>query len=106
MNRSHRSVWLAVFAAALLYLQVDHTAAQQVGLVALDTNEVAKGYRAEALKLRPANNDKGETIGKITTTERIWTTLSCRSPTTRSDFLNSSATITAKIMPNTAWKTL
>jgi hypothetical protein len=44
---------------------VDHTAAQQVGLVALDTNEVAKGYRAEALKLRPANNDKGETIGKI-----------------------------------------
>ena len=52
MNRSHRSVWLAVFAAALLYLQVDHTAAQQVGLVALDTNEVAKGYRAEALKLR------------------------------------------------------
>jgi len=40
----------------------------------------------------------------IMTTERIWTTLSRRSAITRSDFLNSSAMITVKIMPNTAWK--
>jgi PRC-barrel domain len=65
MNRSYISVWLAVFAIALLYLGMDHALAQQVGLVTLDTHEVAKGYRAEALKLQPVSNDKGETIGKI-----------------------------------------
>jgi PRC-barrel domain protein len=65
MNRFHLSVRFAVFAIALLYLQVDHAAAQEVGLVTLDMNEVARGYRAEALKLQPVNNDKGEAIGKI-----------------------------------------
>jgi hypothetical protein len=65
MNRFHLSVRFAVFAIALLYLRVDHAAAQEVGLVALDMNEVARGYRAEALKLQPVNNDKGEAIGKI-----------------------------------------
>jgi hypothetical protein len=65
MSRFHFSIRLAVFAIALLYLRVDHTLAQQVGLVTLDTHEVAKGYRAETLKLQPVNNDKGETIGKI-----------------------------------------
>lgn len=38
---------------------------QEVALVPLDTKEVAKGYRAELLKLSPVVNDKGETIGQI-----------------------------------------
>ena len=39
----------------------------------------------------------------IITTDRIWTAVSRLSATTRSDFLNSSAMITVRIMPNTAW---
>jgi hypothetical protein len=41
---------------------------QEVGLVPLDSNqtkEIAKGYRAEALKLKTVTNDKGEMIGRI-----------------------------------------
>jgi hypothetical protein len=33
--------------------------------VTLDAKEVAKGYRAAALKLKPVVNDKGEAIGVI-----------------------------------------
>jgi sporulation protein YlmC with PRC-barrel domain len=33
--------------------------------VTLDAKEVAKGYRAEVLKLKPVVNDKGEKIGVI-----------------------------------------
>lgn len=40
-------------------------APQEVGLATLDAKDVAKGYRAEVLKLRPVVNDKGETIGLI-----------------------------------------
>ena len=39
--------------------------AQEVSLVAPDAKEVAKGYRAEELKLRSVVNDKGEIIGRI-----------------------------------------
>jgi hypothetical protein len=38
---------------------------QEVGLVTLDVKEVAKGYRANALKLLPVVNDRNETIGRI-----------------------------------------
>jgi sporulation protein YlmC with PRC-barrel domain len=38
---------------------------QEVALVAPDAKEVAKGYRAEELKLRSVVNDKGEIIGRI-----------------------------------------
>ena len=41
---------------------------QEVGLVPLDSNqtkEIAKGYRAEVLKLKTVTNDKGEMIGRI-----------------------------------------
>jgi hypothetical protein len=41
---------------------------QEVGLVPLDSNqtkEIAKGYRAEVLKLKTVTNDKGEIIGRI-----------------------------------------
>jgi sporulation protein YlmC with PRC-barrel domain len=39
--------------------------AQEVGLVDLDVKDVAKGYRAETLKLKTVTNEKGEAIGKI-----------------------------------------
>lgn len=38
---------------------------QEVALVAPDVKEIAKGYRAEALKLKTVVNDKGENIGRI-----------------------------------------
>jgi hypothetical protein len=31
----------------------------------METKEVARGYRAEALKIKPVVNDKNETIGRI-----------------------------------------
>lgn len=39
--------------------------AQEVGLVNLDVKDVAKGYRAETLKMKTVTNEKGEVIGKI-----------------------------------------
>ena len=39
--------------------------AQEVALVAPDAKEVAKGHRAEELKLRSVVNDKGDIIGRI-----------------------------------------
>ena len=44
---------------------IDRAAAQEVALTPLETTEVARGYRAETLKLKPVVNDKNETIGKI-----------------------------------------
>jgi hypothetical protein len=49
----------------LVLLMTSGAASQQVGLVPLDPKDVARGYRAEALKLRPVVNEKGETIGMI-----------------------------------------
>lgn len=43
----------------------DHAAGQEVALTPLEATEVARGYRAEALKLKPVVNDKNETIGRI-----------------------------------------
>ena len=42
-----------------------HAAGQEVALTPLEATEVARGYRAEALKLKPVVNDKNETIGRI-----------------------------------------
>jgi hypothetical protein len=44
---------------------IDRAAAQEVALTPLETAEVARGYRAETLTLKPVVNDKNETIGKI-----------------------------------------
>jgi hypothetical protein len=44
---------------------IDRAAAQEVALTPLEATEVARGYRAEALKLKPVVNDKNETIGRI-----------------------------------------
>jgi hypothetical protein len=38
---------------------------QEIGLTPLEAKEVARGYRAEAIKLKPVVNDKNETIGRI-----------------------------------------
>src|ERR1700693_1201284 len=56
----------AVALAVLLLLFAPSKAStQEVGLVAPDAKEVAKGYRAKALELKTVVNDKGENIGQI-----------------------------------------
>jgi hypothetical protein len=65
MNRSRVSLLPAVLVTAALLLSADRAAAQEVALTPLESQEVAKGYRADALKLKPVVNDKGETIGRI-----------------------------------------
>src|SRR3984957_20324366 len=65
---THRCSYRALVLASLtvLFLLVPFAAsAQEVGLVKLDVKDVAKGYRGEALKLRPVVNDKNEIIGHI-----------------------------------------
>jgi sporulation protein YlmC with PRC-barrel domain len=52
-------------AGVLLALAPAAASAQEVALVAPDAKEVAKGYRANELKLRSVVNDKGEIIGHI-----------------------------------------
>ena len=66
MNRFRLS-WSAAVVVAIvtLILWVDRAAAQEVGLTPLETTEVARGYRAETLKLKPVVNDKSERIGRI-----------------------------------------
>jgi hypothetical protein len=51
--------------AVMLLLTASAPSAQQVTLVAPDVKEVAKGYRADDLKLRSVVNDKGDIIGHI-----------------------------------------
>jgi hypothetical protein len=66
MNRSR--VWYlpAVVVTALVLLPgPGHAVAQEVGLAPMEAKEVARGYRAEALKLKPVVNEKNETLGKI-----------------------------------------
>src|ERR1700722_19454465 len=65
MNRSRVLMLPAVLVTAALLLSADRAAAQEVALTPLESKEVAKGYRADALKLKTVVNDKGETIGRI-----------------------------------------
>ena len=53
------------FAFFVLCLAAGPAVAQEIGLIAADTKEVAKGYRASALQLKNVVNDKGERIGRI-----------------------------------------
>src|ERR1700709_1945941 len=66
MNRP-RFLFLArvVLTAVVPSSWTDHAAGQEVALTPLEATEVARGYRAESLKLKPVVNDKNETIGKI-----------------------------------------
>ena len=66
MNRSRFSfVSAAIFTTLLLSLRIDPIAAQEIGLTPMEATEVARGYRAETLKLKPVVNEKKETIGRI-----------------------------------------
>jgi hypothetical protein len=65
MNRSRVSLLPAVLVTAALLLSADRAAAQEVGLAPLDVKEVARGYRAEALKLKPVANEKSQVLGRI-----------------------------------------
>jgi sporulation protein YlmC with PRC-barrel domain len=65
MNRFRVSMLPAVLVTTALLLSADRAAAQEVALTPLESKEVAKGYRADALKLKTVVNDKGETIGRI-----------------------------------------
>jgi hypothetical protein len=66
MNRSRSAFSPAVILTTIaLSLWIDHAAGQEIGLTPLETAEVAKGYRAEPLKLKPVVNEKNETIGRI-----------------------------------------
>ena len=65
MNRSRVSLLPAVLLTAALLLPADPATAQEVGLAPLDVKEVARGYRAEALKLKPIANEKSQVLGKI-----------------------------------------
>src|SRR5260370_38320505 len=66
MNRSRFSFLPAVILTTVVFsFRIDHAAGQEVALTPMQATEVAKGYRAEALKLKPVVNDKNETIGRI-----------------------------------------
>jgi PRC-barrel domain len=54
-----------IFTTVVLATWIDHAAAQEIALTPMQTTEVAKGYRGEALKLMPVVNDKGDMIGRI-----------------------------------------
>jgi hypothetical protein len=63
MNRSRISLLSALLVTTVLFPWVEHAAAQEVGLAPLDVKEVARGYRAEALKLKPVASEKNEVLG-------------------------------------------
>jgi sporulation protein YlmC with PRC-barrel domain len=65
MRRTRTASNSALAFAVVLLLPPSPASAQEVSLVAPDAKEVAKGYRAEELKLRSVVNDKGEIIGRI-----------------------------------------
>jgi hypothetical protein len=66
MNRPRLLLLAAVVLTAVVPSRwIDPAAGQEVGLTPLEATEVARGYRAEALKLKPVVNDKNETIGRI-----------------------------------------
>jgi hypothetical protein len=66
MNRSLFSLLPAVIVTTVVFsLWTDLASGQEVALTQMQATEVARGYRAEALKLKPVVNDKNETIGRI-----------------------------------------
>ena len=66
MSRSRFSLVSAViFTIVVLSVRIDRGAAQEIGLTLMEATEVARGYRAETLKLKPVVNDKNETLGRI-----------------------------------------
>jgi hypothetical protein len=66
MNKFRLS-WSAAVVVAIVTLipWTDRAAAQEVALTPLEATEVARGYRAETIRLKPVVNDKKETIGRV-----------------------------------------
>src|ERR1700730_17564831 len=56
---------LIACAAVMLLLTTKSAVTQDIGLAPLEGKEVARGYRASSLRLKPVVNDKGENIGRI-----------------------------------------
>jgi len=65
VNRSFSFLPAVILATVVLSLWIDRALAQEVALTPMQATEVARGYRAETLKLKPVINDKNETIGRI-----------------------------------------
>jgi hypothetical protein len=65
MNRPYFSFLPLIFMTFVLCLVTEPAATQEVGLVTVDVKDVAKGYRANSLRLKPVLNDKKELIGTI-----------------------------------------
>jgi len=65
VNRSFSFLPAVILATVVLSLWIDRALAQEVALTSMQATEVARGYRAETLKLKPVVNDKNETIGRI-----------------------------------------
>jgi hypothetical protein len=65
MNRPRFLLAAVVLTAVIPSPWIDRAVGQEVALTPLEATEVARGYRAEALKLKPVVNDKNETIGRI-----------------------------------------
>ena len=62
MNRWSSAVTVV---AIVTFPSMDRAAAQEVALTPLETTEVGRGYRAEAIKLKLVVNDKKDIIGRI-----------------------------------------
>jgi hypothetical protein len=58
MNRFLLSLVAVVSTAVVPSPWIDRAAGQEVALTPLETTEVARGYRAENLKLRPVVNER------------------------------------------------
>jgi hypothetical protein len=66
MNRPRFLLLVAADLTAVVpFPWIDRAVGQEVALTPLEATEVARGYRAEAIKLKPVVNDKNETIGRI-----------------------------------------
>jgi PRC-barrel domain len=66
MNKSRFSFLPAVvLTTVVLSSWTGHGAAQEIALTPLQATEVAKGYRADALKLKQVVNDKNDPIGRV-----------------------------------------
>ncbi len=65
MNRSSFSLFFSALAVVLLFQLIGRAAGQEIALTPMQATEVAKGYRADALKLKEVVNEKGESLGRI-----------------------------------------
>lgn len=65
MNRTRPLLAAIALVLATLVQGLDRAAGQEIALTPMESKEVAKGYRAEALKLKSVINDTGEMIGRI-----------------------------------------